>query len=160
MPWWVLANEVEISFEYIFWIVSNMVMKLGQLVDITIVNIFRQTGIWVILKSQSLPRQPFGIIFPRSAEFHVASGYSETSSGSVLKKYTIFTGKHLCWESLCNKVVGLQVCHFIKKRFQHKCFPVNVSEISCWDPSHVPKQPRQIKIKYSTREIFSVIQVQ
>ena len=29
-------------------------------------------------------------------------------------------------ESLFNKVVGLQACNFIKKRFQHRCFPVNI----------------------------------
>ena len=31
-------------------------------------------------------------------------------------------------ESVFNKVVGLKACNFIKKRLQHRCFPVNVGE--------------------------------
>ena len=30
--------------------------------------------------------------------------------------------------SLCNKVAGLQACIFIKKKLQHKCFPVNITK--------------------------------
>ena len=37
----------------------------------------------------------------------------------VLRNFEIFTGKHLCW--------SLQTCNFIKKRLQHRCFPVNIS---------------------------------
>ena len=33
----------------------------------------------------------------------------------VLKKFAIFTGKHLC-----------QACNFIKNRLQHRCFPANI----------------------------------
>ena len=33
-------------------------------------------------------------------------------------------------ESLFNKVAGLQACNFIKKRYQHRCFPVNISKFS------------------------------
>ena len=29
-------------------------------------------------------------------------------------------------ESLCNKVADLQTCNVIKKRLQHRCFPVNI----------------------------------
>ena len=31
-------------------------------------------------------------------------------------------------ESLTNKIAGLMVCNFIKKRHQHKCFPVNIAK--------------------------------
>ena len=31
-------------------------------------------------------------------------------------------------ESLFNKAAGLQVCNFIKKRLQHRCFPVIIAE--------------------------------
>ena len=31
-------------------------------------------------------------------------------------------------ESLFNKVAGLQCCNFIKKRLQHRCFPVNIAK--------------------------------
>ena len=30
-------------------------------------------------------------------------------------------------ESLFNKAAGLQVCNFIKKRLQHRCFPVIIA---------------------------------
>ena len=46
-----------------------------------------------------------------------------------------FTGKHLCWslfliklESLLDKVSGLQVCNFFKRRLQRRCFPVNIAK--------------------------------
>ena len=45
----------------------------------------------------------------------------------VLKNFTILAGKHLC-QSLFNKVLGLQSCDFVKKRLQHRCFPVNIME--------------------------------
>ena len=35
----------------------------------------------------------------------------------VLKKFAIFTGKHLCWSSLFNT-----------KRLQDRCFPVNIAK--------------------------------
>ena len=31
-------------------------------------------------------------------------------------------------ESLFNKVAELQTCNFIKKWFQHRCFPVNIAK--------------------------------
>ena len=40
---------------------------------------------------------------------------------------SIFTGKHLCQCHL-NKVIGLEACDFIKKRLQHRCFPVNIAK--------------------------------
>ena len=38
----------------------------------------------------------------------------------ALKNLAIFTGKHLCWRFF--------LINFIKKRLQHKCFPVNIAE--------------------------------
>ena len=31
-------------------------------------------------------------------------------------------------KSLFNKVAGLKACSFIKKRLQHRCFPVNIAK--------------------------------
>ena len=31
-------------------------------------------------------------------------------------------------ESIFNQVAGLQVCNFIKKRFQHRCFSANIAK--------------------------------
>ena len=41
---------------------------------------------------------------------------------TVLKIFAIFTGKHLRWCFFSD----LQACNFIKKRLQHRCFPVNI----------------------------------
>ena len=37
----------------------------------------------------------------------------------VLKKFANFIGKHLC-------LSRLKACNFIKKKLQHKCFPVDI----------------------------------
>ena len=47
---------------------------------------------------------------------------------AVLKNFSILTGKHLCWSLFFNQFVVLQVCNFIKKRFQHRCFSVNIAK--------------------------------
>ena len=45
----------------------------------------------------------------------------------VLKNLAIFAGRHLCW-SLFDEDVGLKVCTFIKKRLQHRCFPLDIAK--------------------------------
>ena len=48
----------------------------------------------------------------------------------VLKNFTIFTEKRLCWSHLFDKVAEsscLQHSRFIKKRLQHRCFSVNIT---------------------------------
>ena len=47
----------------------------------------------------------------------------------VLENFTIFTGKKPVLESLFNKVTGPKTCNFIKKRLQHRCFPVNIAKL-------------------------------
>ena len=44
---------------------------------------------------------------------------------AVLKNCAIFTP---VLESYINKVAGLKACNFIKKKFQHKYFPVNIGK--------------------------------
>ena len=43
----------------------------------------------------------------------------------VLKKFTKFTGKHLCQRLFFNKVAGLRPVTLLKKRLWHRYFPVN-----------------------------------
>ena len=45
-----------------------------------------------------------------------------------LKNFAIFTGNHLCWSHFFNENLGLQSCSLIKKRLQHRCFPVNITK--------------------------------
>ena len=49
---------------------------------------------------------------------------------TVLKNFTNFTGTHLCWSLLLNKVSGLKVCNFIKNRLQHRCFTKKFAKFS------------------------------
>ena len=43
----------------------------------------------------------------------------------VLRNFTKFIGKHLCQSLLFNRVAGLRPTNLLKKRFWHRCFPVN-----------------------------------
>ena len=43
----------------------------------------------------------------------------------VLRKFTKFTGKHLCQSLFFNKVAGLKPATLLKKRLWHRCFSVN-----------------------------------
>ena len=47
----------------------------------------------------------------------------------VLKIFANFHRKTPVLESPFNKVADLQVCNFIKRRLQHKCFPGKICEI-------------------------------
>ena len=38
----------------------------------------------------------------------------------AIKNFAIFTGNHLCWSLFFQKC-----CNFIRKRLQHRCFPVS-----------------------------------
>ena len=44
----------------------------------------------------------------------------------VLRNFAKFTGKYLCRSLFFNKAAGLEA--FIKKRFWHRCFPVNFAK--------------------------------
>ena len=46
----------------------------------------------------------------------------------VLKNLANFTGKHLCWSLFFNKVAGLRPATLLKKRLQHRCFPVKFAK--------------------------------
>ena len=60
--------------------------------------------------------------------------HSEAATGrcsfkiDALKNFAVFTKKSICVGSLFNKITGLQAYDFIKKRIQHRCFPVNVAK--------------------------------
>ena len=45
----------------------------------------------------------------------------------VLKTFAIFSGKPVL-DSLFNKVAGLKVCNFIKRRLRHRYFPINIAK--------------------------------
>ena len=43
---------------------------------------------------------------------------------SVRKNFANFTGKRLCWSLVLIDFAGLEAYNFIKKKLQHRCFPV------------------------------------
>ena len=47
---------------------------------------------------------------------------------ALVKNFAIFQKKTSVWESLFDKASGLSPCNFIKKRLQHKCFPVKFAK--------------------------------
>ena len=47
---------------------------------------------------------------------------------AVLKNFAIFTEKHPRWSLFLNKNAGLHSWNFIKKRFQHGVFHVNIAK--------------------------------
>ena len=56
-----------------------------------------------------------------------SSHWNSSVKKNVLRNFASFTGKQLCW-SLSNRVADLEVCSFIRKRPQHKCFPVEFTK--------------------------------
>ena len=47
---------------------------------------------------------------------------------AFLRNFPKFTGKHLCQSLLFNKVASLKPAALLKKRFWHRCFPVNFAK--------------------------------
>ena len=45
---------------------------------------------------------------------------------AILKNFSIFKEKILCWSLFLNNVAGLRSATLLKKRFQHMCFPMNI----------------------------------
>ena len=64
-------------------------------------------------------------IYQRQFKFTEAVKREVFYTKVALRNFAMFTGKHLCWSLFFNKVAGPQLCNFIKKRFQHRCFTVN-----------------------------------
>ena len=48
-----------------------------------------------------------------------------------LRNFSKFTGKHLCQSLFFNKVAGVSLKFYLKKRLWHRCFPVNL--LNFWE---------------------------
>ena len=55
-------------------------------------------------------------------------GFKGLSNRSSVKKFHKLHRKTPVLKSLFNKVAGPQACNFIKKRFQHRCFPLKCAK--------------------------------
>ena len=43
----------------------------------------------------------------------------------VLKNFAKFTGQNLCWSLFVEKIAGLTPANLLKRRLQHRCYPVS-----------------------------------
>ena len=78
--------------------------------------------------TQKPPSYVFDRVLDTSLRFR-SSDSQEFFKISVLKNFAIFTGKQtFVLESLFDKVAGLKASNFIKKRLQHRRFPVNIAK--------------------------------
>ena len=68
------------------------------------------TWLWTV--GQHCQKQPFADVFKIS----------------VLKNFANFILKHLWWSFLLKKVAALKARNFIKKKLQHRCFPVYIAK--------------------------------
>ena len=87
-----------------------------------------------ILMKHSLSMFVRGVFWTQSNTQDGKFCYSSKSSRSqisfkigALENFTIFTGKYL---SRGLFLIKLQACNLIKKRSQHRCFPVNIEKFS------------------------------
>ena len=58
-------------------------------------------------------------------QFYISSHPKVFCKKDVLRNSAKFTEKHLCQSLFFNKVAGLRPPTLLKKRLQHRCFPVN-----------------------------------
>lgn len=84
MSWQALAFEVEYMFEYILWIINHFAVKLGQIINKVMGNIFGE------LDPNS---KPFFIYqnFKKSTKFLVLKAYIDTIKNSKIYKFIEFT---------------------------------------------------------------------
>ena len=75
----------------------------------------------------------------------------------------IYLKKHVAFESVFNKITGLQTCNFIKKRLQHSMFVLDIKEINC---KHNMREFEKINrtnhcryIRYKSLTLQSIYQV-
>ena len=89
-------------------------------------NFFNWIG---IVRTEHAERLTILLLKYQSAWIYRSSHRRCSVKNGVLQNFANFTGKQLC-RCLCNKVAGPQPCIFIKKRFQHRCFPVKFAKFS------------------------------
>ena len=81
------------------------------------------TGV-VLPKKQSLKISQIRQVFDTCVGICDRSSHWTCSvEKGILKTFANFTGKHLCWNVLIHSVKN-----FVKKRLQHRCFPVKLAK--------------------------------
>ena len=110
-----------------YWITSFLQSSLGQL----FLNIVLNTPLKATdnkndsnLQNKSLEKVSFFAHCRKYRSSHWRCFWKK----AVLKNFVNFTGKHLCWSHL-SVTWGSKACNFIKKRLQHRCFPVKFAKL-------------------------------
>ena len=57
------------------------------------------------------------------------SSHQKCSIIKMFLKYSQYSQENTCVGVFFNKVAGLRLANVLKKRLQHRCFPVNVAEL-------------------------------
>ena len=71
----------------------------------------------------------FCFLFYPAIGLHRSSCWQMFFKTRVLKNFSVFTGKHLCWRLILIKLQALNACNFIKKRLTYRCFRVDVLKL-------------------------------
>ena len=80
-----------------------------------------------LILTKPLQNSSRGAIKHQLKDFVFRSSHQKFSvKTDVLKNFANFTGKHMC-QSLF--IVSLKACNFIKKKLQHKCFPIIIANL-------------------------------
>ena len=129
-------------FENEYWKIS--MSKYGALVNYSITADIKNTYRWLFpfISQVSLILSPlywqrftfsnfcncFKRLYKVREGLHQKKPFMDVLQNRCLKNFAIFTGKIPVLESLFNKVAGLKVYKFIKKRLQYRCSPVNIAK--------------------------------
>ena len=75
-----------------------------------------------------IPKVPLAVQLKHFVRVFKSSNPEVLSQKSLLKIFAKFIGKHLYQSFFFNKVAGLRLATLFKKRFWHKCFPVDFAK--------------------------------
>ena len=85
-------------------------------------------GVFYLLE-QKAPPQIFNRVLNTSPQFSHAGAFRGVLKRGVLNNFAKFTGKHLSQSLFFNRIAHLKPVTLLKKRLEHRCFPVNFCEI-------------------------------
>ena len=123
-----VADAYRFTRKYsLFGVIINIIFILGSLISVPppFIFFFKKITIWICnWRSENAAEN-----YSRScSRCKCRSSRSQMFFKiGVLRNFAIFTVKQLCWSLFLIKLQDRSSCNFIKKRLQHRCFPVNTA---------------------------------
>ena len=102
------------------WILQKFQEHLFYRTPLVAASVNRKIMLWIFPKFWIFGLLHFWYCFADFVEFR-SSCLQRFFRVDVFKNFAIFTGNHLCWSRFLIKL-------HIKKRLQHRCFPVNIEK--------------------------------